>query len=368
MLIAATWPAAIASVGVSPAIVASTVQAAALTAAGQQATGIITPTVNALAEGVLRAMVQTKATMVVSLALGLALGGGMLLWPGRDALLSLKSQETARQPDALAETAPDETPGAGDAREADRDKLRGAWVSVACEMNGHTFAGQELKDFRFDPCFDGKRYVIHFGVIRMAGTFELDPARNPKMITLKGDDGSLNLGIYIFTGDQLRICIAETRKPRPTEFKTKAGSGHSLIEFKRAPRVDEVREAADRFLKAALAGETEKARALAAPPVSDAQLARFQGLDIKLVLADAYVTAGPAPTSQGKNAGRALVVTEEVQVTDGQKKRKGRLVLTLLKDDERVKTKGWLVYDIDLKDTAAVEKEVKTFLEQYRGK
>jgi hypothetical protein len=40
-------------------------------------------------------------------------------------------------------------------------------------------------------------------------------------------------------------------------------------------------------------------------------------------------------------------------------------VLTLLRDDERVKATGWQVWDIDLKDAACVAREVKAFTDRY---
>ncbi len=254
-------------------------------------------------------------------------------------------------------------------KKSDFEELQGKWVSVACEMQGTEFKGKQLQDFHFDPSFDGKKYVIQFGKIRMEGTFELDPTNNPKKITLKSADGGTNLGIYTFDGDQLLICIGDKKKDgrRPTEFKTKAGSGHSLIRFNRVSRKSEVREVVDQFLKSALAGEVAKTRELTAPTVSDEQLARFKGLTKKLPIANVYVTPGAAPTSHGDNTGRALVVTDEIEVTDGQRKTKGRVMLTLLKDDERLKAKGWLVWDIDLADEAQIERGRK-FIDRTQPK
>jgi hypothetical protein len=181
---------------------------------------------------------------------------------------------------------------------------------------------------------------------------------------LHDKDGSKNLGIYVFEGDQFLICIGESEKPRPTEFTTKTSTGHSLIRFKRAPREDEVREVVDKFFKAALAGDAEKTRALAAPAVSDQQLARFKGLAKTLAVAKVHVTPGPAPTSQGANNGRALVVSEEVEVVESRGKTKGRIVLTLLKDDVRIKSKGWLIWDVDLRDQGGVDQEMQAFIDR----
>lgn len=247
---------------------------------------------------------------------------------------------------------------------SDFDRLQGKWIPTSCEMNGTKFTAEQLKNFPFNPSFDGNRYLIEFGKIPNEGTFELNPTANPKMITLHDKDGSKNLGIYVFEGDQLLLCIGESKKPRPAAFTTKVESGHSLIRFQRVPREDEVREVVDKFFKAALAGDAEKTRALAAPAISDQQLARFKGLARKLAVAKVHVTPGPAPTSHGANQGRALVVSEEVEVIEGRGKTKGHLVLTLLKDDERLKTKGWLIWDIDLRDQGGVDEELQAFIDR----
>jgi uncharacterized protein (TIGR03067 family) len=261
-----------------------------------------------------------------------------------------------------------ENDGPDSKQTSDLEMIQGGWVSAACEMNGHKLDGQALKDFHFDPWFGRNRYVIRFGKLPNVGTFELDPVQEPKAITLNGDDGSVNLGIYAIVENRLRICIGEPNKERPTGFKTTEGSGYSLIEFERRPRVNEVRLAVDRFLKAVLAGDAEKARELVALSVSDEQIASFKGVAEKLSLADTCVSPGPAPTSYGGNTGRALVVTEELQFTDSPRgTTKGHLVLTLLKDDKRAGKDGWLVWDIDLKDSAKVDKEVMSFLERYDG-
>ncbi len=326
-------------------VVATTVQAAAsVVSAKTLAVAGLSQNVITLAEGVVKSMLLSKLKIVgvcVTIA-GLACFGIA---------------------NALQKKAPEDKPVATVAPQGDAAKFQGKWISTACEMSG-----MPVENYHFDPSFDGNTFFIQFGTIPNKGTFELDQTSNPKTITLKDVDGRTNLGIYAFKGDQLQICIGESNKARPTEFKTNANSGHSVILFERMPREKEVRGIVDQFFKTALAGETEKARALTAPAVSDQQLGRFKGLTKKISVANVYVTAGSSSTSRGNNAGRALIVTDEVEVTDGRGKTKGRVVLTLLKDDEELKTKGWLVWDIDLKDDVGVAKEVKNFIDRYTTK
>lgn len=73
-----------------------------------------------------------------------------------------------------------------------------------------------------------------------AGTkVELDPKGEPKTIDVLPDGGpsfgKRILGIYKLDGDELTICMAEADKPRPKEFRAEAGSGLTLMTFRRKP-------------------------------------------------------------------------------------------------------------------------------------
>lgn len=68
-------------------------------------------------------------------------------------------------------------------------------------------------------------------------TVTLDPAKAPHTIDVVPDGGRARgkvvLGIYRLDGDTLVIVMADPGKPRPTEFKAPAGSGLTLMSFKR---------------------------------------------------------------------------------------------------------------------------------------
>jgi RNA polymerase sigma factor (sigma-70 family) len=310
------------------------------------------------------------AALVLTAAVGLPAG----------LLLSAAQPPRTEPPPPRAEKAA--VAPAGDAK-----TLQGKWTTTACEMNGEVFAGKRLKDYQFDPEFSGDTFAIQFGEIKMEGTFELDPAKSPKTITLKlkGNPGDKvkdmvteSKGIYSLDGDKLRICIAETSKPRPVAFQTKAGSGHTLMEFKRIPppekngkdrpvRTDAARDVVDQFLTAALAGDTKKARALASTAISDQQIARFKGLAKSIPVVSAYATTLPILTQRGDDAvndGLALIVTDGIEITDSPRTQKGQLVFSLLKDDSSQSAKGWLICDIDLRDATGVERLVKSVFER----
>ena len=65
-----------------------------------------------------------------------------------------------------------------------------------------------------------------------SGTFRIDPKKTPKEIDILDESGmnddKTKLGIYELDGDTYRYCLAPAGKPRPTEFASKEGSGHSL--------------------------------------------------------------------------------------------------------------------------------------------
>ncbi|HYV36324.1 MAG TPA: TIGR03067 domain-containing protein [Gemmataceae bacterium] len=66
------------------------------------------------------------------------------------------------------------------------------------------------------------------------GTLSWDTSKNPKQIDIvqSGEKPGKTLGIYVFDGDILRICLADA-EPRPKEFKSEAGSKVMLFELRR---------------------------------------------------------------------------------------------------------------------------------------
>ena len=74
---------------------------------------------------------------------------------------------------------------------------------------------------------------------------KIDPTREPKTLDLWVDETPLKsrkdtfkeppvLAIYELSGDTLRICWAPLEKrERPTEFASKAGTGHGLVVLRR---------------------------------------------------------------------------------------------------------------------------------------
>jgi uncharacterized protein (TIGR03067 family) len=86
--------------------------------------------------------------------------------------------------------------------------------------------------------YDGTKWMIKVGDKTVAsGEFKIDETKMPKEIDIMDESGMKNdktkLGIYELDDDKYKYCIAQAGKPRPTEFLSKADSGHSLGVSKR---------------------------------------------------------------------------------------------------------------------------------------
>jgi uncharacterized protein (TIGR03067 family) len=129
------------------------------------------------------------------------------------------------------------------AAEDDREKVRGTWRVKKFEHNG------EKREHVKQVILDGRQMTVR-AVIPVKGgdqdreviedmvlQYELDPAKNPKGLTLSGSKEFYAAGIYELGKDKLSLCYAVGSRVRPTEFASKPGSKHVLIvlEFEKAP-------------------------------------------------------------------------------------------------------------------------------------
>jgi uncharacterized protein (TIGR03067 family) len=113
-----------------------------------------------------------------------------------------------------------------DAVAEEMKKLQGTWKQVAYERDGLTEPSDEQG---WDPrvTFTGDAYVVTLadGSIPIAGTYKLDPHREPKAVdwtdTIGEDAGKTLLAIYRIEGDRHVFCAAHPGEERPTEFRTR---------------------------------------------------------------------------------------------------------------------------------------------------
>ncbi len=222
-----------AAAGVPPAVVSSTVKAANLFAAGQvAAVGVISPTVVALTQGVLKAMLMSKLKAVVAVVLLLGfIGTGAIVLSGGVAAQNATpapslAEERAKPPHAKPKT--------------DNDKLQGTWRVFEMITDGKPNV-KEHPDDEADAIFTGDKLVL---VAQPAGkkflefTNKLDATKKPKAIdlTITGGTGKGKVahGIYELDGDTLKLCLPQdVDAARPTEFTSIEGARHVLFTMRR---------------------------------------------------------------------------------------------------------------------------------------
>jgi uncharacterized protein (TIGR03067 family) len=130
----------------------------------------------------------------------------------------------------------------GDQSKGDLDKLRGTWLTGSLVNNGKTLVDEKTPPKEGSTTklvYDGTTWMITVGDKTVAsGVFRIDATKMPKEIDIMDESGVMNdktkLGIYELDGDTYKYCLAPAGRPRPTEFISKVGSGHSLGVSKRA--------------------------------------------------------------------------------------------------------------------------------------
>jgi uncharacterized protein (TIGR03067 family) len=135
---------------------------------------------------------------------------------------------------------PDKSPlatGDGNKEPLDVDyaKLEGTWQVVSLEVDGKEIPKETIKESRL--IIKGKEFTMKEKIATYKGTFSIDSSKSPKTIDIKftegPEKGNTSLGIYELDGDDLKLCLTVTAKERPTEFTTKAKSGHGFELLKR---------------------------------------------------------------------------------------------------------------------------------------
>jgi uncharacterized protein (TIGR03067 family) len=118
----------------------------------------------------------------------------------------------------------------------DLERMQGTWGVVSLFEEGKAVPEKELGDLEITIEKDvmtvnekGKAVAKH--------QFKLDPQKNPKAIDfthLIGEDkGKTEPGIYAFDGGQLKVCLYENKKDRPTAFEGKGAEGYWIVVLKR---------------------------------------------------------------------------------------------------------------------------------------
>jgi uncharacterized protein (TIGR03067 family) len=118
----------------------------------------------------------------------------------------------------------------------DLKKMQGDWVVVSMEVDGMRIPDDDAQAlFR---TVKGDEYTIsRYRKMAGKGTIKLDATKTPRAIdAIPGGAAAKSkpiLGIYEFDGEKLKLCFARPDMPRPTEFRSKEGSGHTLTVWQR---------------------------------------------------------------------------------------------------------------------------------------
>jgi uncharacterized protein (TIGR03067 family) len=121
---------------------------------------------------------------------------------------------------------------AGDAQK-DQEKIQGFWKAVKATASGKELPADIVAEMKMEFAGD-KAYDIE--ECKKAGefSFKLDPAKKPRHIDLLYKDGKKILGIYEVSGDTLKLCVGE--KKRPEAFTSPAGSDVILTVMQRVKK------------------------------------------------------------------------------------------------------------------------------------
>ena len=118
----------------------------------------------------------------------------------------------------------------------DLERLQGAWIMVALEVDGKPVPEDKIKDTKL--VIKDNKYITQVKGKSYETTFTLDPGKKPKAIDMvfgEGDKKDQVLrGIYELDGDTLKICRGlRPEQERPTEFGTWPDTGVFMVTWKR---------------------------------------------------------------------------------------------------------------------------------------
>jgi uncharacterized protein (TIGR03067 family) len=104
-------------------------------------------------------------------------------------------------------------------------KLEGTYSCVATEQGSEKGDPEQLKKLKL--VVKDKKWTVYINDrVSTSATFTIDPTKKPKTIdlmgTMGGDKGKKYLGIYELNGNELKLCIGDT-KTRPKMFEAKKG-------------------------------------------------------------------------------------------------------------------------------------------------
>jgi uncharacterized protein (TIGR03067 family) len=125
---------------------------------------------------------------------------------------------------------------AGDEK-ADLEKLQGTWTVVSLTEEGKAVPAAEIAELMITIEKDEYTATVKDKAVAKY-RFKIDPSKKPATIDFtpllgKEKEKIIEQAIYVFEKDQLKICIDETGKTRPTVFEGKGTETCSVIVLKK---------------------------------------------------------------------------------------------------------------------------------------
>jgi uncharacterized protein (TIGR03067 family) len=121
------------------------------------------------------------------------------------------------------------------AEEEELAKFEGTWKMVSYKSNGVEYSAAHVNR-KPTVTFYGSSYFWSNGM-QPGKIVNLGLTKTPKTIDYQYSEGAdknkIYLAIYEIDGDTLKDCFDPTGRERPKEFVSKAGSGHTLVTYKR---------------------------------------------------------------------------------------------------------------------------------------
>lgn len=116
------------------------------------------------------------------------------------------------------------------AAENDLDKLHGTWVVVSAELDGSEAKCDLKKGDKL--LFDGTKYKFEAKHFPESGTFSLDPKTKPKEIDFLDTKDKKSHGIYELNSEELKLCFADSERPKQFKSSKVAMLVHLKLEKK----------------------------------------------------------------------------------------------------------------------------------------
>jgi uncharacterized protein (TIGR03067 family) len=116
-------------------------------------------------------------------------------------------------------------------------RFAGEWSAVSLVLSGQALPADFLKGFK-RVVQGNETTVLNGGQMILKATFTVDASKAPRTIdytiTQGPDKGKMQLGIYEFAGETVKVCLSAPGSDRPTEFASQPGDGRTFGVWKKA--------------------------------------------------------------------------------------------------------------------------------------